>query len=79
MEGELRQTQTLCTEMEETIHELVQTCLASQSDNDLQTLKEQERNNNENIARDLKQMLRVEQEAKTEADNLAEVRKKTLT
>lgn len=75
MEGELRQTQTLCTEMEETIHELVQTCLASQSDNDLQTLKEQERNNNENIARDLKQMLRVEQKAKTEADNLAEVRK----
>ena len=76
VEEELSQTKTLCTEMEETINELVQVFLTSQPNNDAHMLKEPERNDSENLL-SLKEMLGVEQEAraKTEADKFIELRK----
>ena len=76
VEEELSQTKTLCTEMEETINELVQVFLTSQPNNDAHMLKEPERNDSENLL-SLQEMLGVEQEAraKTEADKFIQLRK----
>lgn len=68
VEGELRETKTVCTEMEETIHNLVKMCLTSERENYGRTLKEQESKENETIILELQKMLGEEQEARTKVE-----------